>query len=185
MLRWRKGRGADAGKAAELYGAVVAQARAVPFYAEMGVPDTPVGRYEMIVVHLFLVLERLRLAGDPAQELSRLLIETFVTDVDDQLREMGVGDLSVPKKVKRAAAVLYARTAVYRAALASEERDALARALRAALAEAGAREVAAERLARYVRTAAEALAAQPASAIEQASVRFPDPAAMPSAAVTS
>ena len=107
--------------ATELYGAVVAQARNPAFYADGGIPDTAEGRYELIVLNLFLVLERLNRAGAAAQDLSRRLIETFVTDMDDNLREMGVGDLSVPRKVKRAAGGIYERGALYRRALTRGE----------------------------------------------------------------
>lgn len=108
---------ADRRKAMDLYGAVVTQARDPALFTMMGVSDTPQGRYEMLALHLVLVLERLRAGGERHKAFSQLLVETFVTDMDDCMREMGVGDLSVPKKVKRAAGGLYDRTLAYRAAL--------------------------------------------------------------------
>ncbi len=101
-------------KAGEIYGAIVTQARRPVFYAELGVPDTPSGRYEMVVVHLFLVLERLREGADAASPLPRLLVEAFIADMDDSLREIGTGDLAVPKKVRRAATGLYERSMAYK-----------------------------------------------------------------------
>jgi cytochrome b pre-mRNA-processing protein 3 len=112
-------------KAGEIYGAIVAQARRPAFYAELGVPDTPSGRYEMVVIHLFLVLERLRAVADPASPLPRLLVEAFISDMDDSLREMGTGDLTVPKKVRRAATGLYERSVAYKGALEHGDMDAL------------------------------------------------------------
>jgi cytochrome b pre-mRNA-processing protein 3 len=117
-------------KAGEIYGAIVAQARRPAFYAELGVPDTPSGRYEMVVIHLFIVLERLRAVAGPASPLPRLLVEAFIADMDDSLREMGTGDLAVPRKVRRAATGLYERSMAYKAALERGDMDALTAVLR-------------------------------------------------------
>ncbi len=71
----------------------------------------------MVVLHLFLVLERLRANPDAASPLPRLLVDAFIADMDDSLRELGTGDLSVPKKVRRAATGLYERSMAYKGAL--------------------------------------------------------------------
>jgi cytochrome b pre-mRNA-processing protein 3 len=125
VLNWLKTRSEDRCKAKELYGVIVTGARQPAFYAECGVEDTPEGRYEMIALHLFLVIERLKGAGPQADRVAQRVMETFVTDMDDSMREMGVGDLSVGKKVKRSAAGLYERFRAYRGALA-QPGDALA-----------------------------------------------------------
>jgi cytochrome b pre-mRNA-processing protein 3 len=130
MLTWFFNRADSRRKASELYGAVVTFARRPVLYEAIGVADTPEGRYEALVLHLFLVMERLRAAGDAALPQSQALLEAFVTDLDDNMREMGIGDLTVPKKVKKAAAAFYDRAEVYRSAMAlgdQELRDALAR----------------------------------------------------------
>lgn len=175
MLESLRTRAETRRKAGELYGAVVAQARRPEFYTDLGVPDTPVGRYEMVVLHLFLVLERLRSAAGRGAPLDRMLVEAFIADMDDSLRELATGDLSVPKKVRRAAAGLYDRTMDYRAGLAELSDAPLAAALARHIhdapagAEADARLVA---LAAYVRQGARALAeVSPAGD----GVRFPDP----------
>ena len=129
VLNWLRSRAADRRKAKELYGAVVTQARQPMFYSGLRVPDTPAGRYEMIALHLFLLLERLRAEGAASLRLSRYVIEAFVVDMDDAMREMGVGDLTVPKRVKRAAAGFYERAGDYRAALADPQPSPLAAAL--------------------------------------------------------
>lgn len=126
MLTWLFNRSASRRRASELYGAVVASARRPTLYTRMGVADTPEGRYELIVLHLFLVMERLRAEGPGGLAAAQALVEAFVTDMDDNMREMGVGDLTVPRKVKKAAAAFYDRTEVYRAALAQTGEGALA-----------------------------------------------------------
>jgi len=124
--RWRE-RATLQRTAEDIYGVVVASARSPVFFSAHGVPDTPEGRYEMIVLHLALVLERLRAEGSAVEPVSRALIEAFVTDMDEAMREMGVGDLTVPKKVKGAAAGLYARAGALRDALAETAPDARSR----------------------------------------------------------
>lgn len=120
MWNWLNSDRALQRAATDLYGSVVAQARSVQLYAEHGVPDTIDGRFEMVVLHLYAVIERLREererdGADPRWDaLAKAVTGRFVTDMDDNFREMGVGDLTVPRKVKKAAAVLYDRTMEYR-----------------------------------------------------------------------
>ena len=159
-------------KAGEIYGVIVAQARRPAFYAELGVPDAPSGRYEMVVIHLFLVIEQLRAVADAASPLPRLLVEAFISDMDDSLREMGTGDLSVPKKVRRAATGLYERSMTYKAALEHGDMDALT----AVLEEHVYQDVAAPRaraLADYIRAASAALAATDADRMVDGKLAFP------------
>lgn len=129
MLTWLFNRSDSRRKASDLYGAVVTLARRPQLYADMGIADTPEGRYEALVLYLFLVIERLRGAGDEAAGPAQALVETFVTDMDDNMREMGVGDLTVPKKVKKAAGALYDRVETYRAALSEPGHGELAAVL--------------------------------------------------------
>ena len=119
MLAWLKARAQTQRNAKELYGAVVAAARSPHYYSDFRVADTPEGRFEMIALMLFLVLERVKGIAPGGQALAQGAIEALVTDMDDCMREMGVGDLTVPKKVKRAAAAFYERGGAYRAALAT------------------------------------------------------------------
>lgn len=104
-------------RASNIYGGLVAQARSVPFYAEHGVSDTPEGRTELIMLHLVLALRRLGRDGEPGGRLAQALSETFVIDMDDNMREMGVGDMMVAKRVKKAAAALFDRLRDYGSAL--------------------------------------------------------------------
>lgn len=120
-------------KARSLYGSIVTQARIRDFYAHWGVPDTVEGRFEMIALHLVAVLDRLRHDGQPGHQLARALTETFAVDVDDNLREMTVGDLAVPRYVKRAVGALKERHTSYRAALAEPGEEMLAAVVEARL----------------------------------------------------
>ncbi len=95
-----------------IYSAIVTAARQPHFYAEWGVPDTVDGRFDMIVLHLFLVLDRLR-TEKAYEEVSQDLTDTFYQDMDRSLREMGVGDLSVGKKVRKMAEACYGRLMAY------------------------------------------------------------------------
>jgi cytochrome b pre-mRNA-processing protein 3 len=114
MLTWFTRRSSDSRVAPELYGLIVTAARQSEFYLAGGVPDTKEGRFALLVVHLALVLERLRPEGEAGAALGQALIETFVTDIDDNMREIGIGDLSVPRNVKKAAAALENRWNRYR-----------------------------------------------------------------------
>lgn len=159
MLQWFRRRAEASRRAEELYGSVVAAARQPAFYRDMGVPDTPEGRFELVALHLFLLLEGMK-EHDPAEtELAQRTIEAFVTDMDDCMREMGVGDLAVGKKVKRAAAAFYERAAAYRQGLAGEGQDLQDRLAAYvfgadAASEDGTAGSGAQRLASYVRAAA-------------------------------
>lgn len=147
--------------ARSLYGSIVTQARSHAFYADWGVPDTHEGRFEVIALHLALVLRRLAAEGKPGQALGRSLTEAFVVDLDDTLREMTVGDLAVPKQVKHAVAALHDRYSTYGAALDSPAPEALGSAVRARLGELrGAQALDVEAISAYIREAAGALARQ-------------------------
>lgn len=182
-LTWLQQRTALRETASELYGSVVTQARNPVFYADMGIPDTLEGRYEMVVMHLSLVLERLRTVGGEGIALSRETIETFVADMDGSMRELGVGDLTVPKKVKNAAAGLYARADAYRQALIQEGAGAGATgALDAAIARfALGDETAAGRaadLARYYRGVTASLAGRDVADVLAGRLPMPAPASL-------
>lgn len=113
-----------------LYGRVVAAARAPRLYAELGVPDTTAGRFEMVCLHVALLIRRLRaLSERRADELAQALFDAMFSDMDVTLREMGVGDLSVGKKVKALWEGFHGRAEAYAAALDAEDEAALAAAL--------------------------------------------------------
>jgi cytochrome b pre-mRNA-processing protein 3 len=92
-----------------LYGAAVAQARNPAFYVECRVPDTLDGRFDLIVLHLCLLIRRLRREGETGATLAQALFDTTFDDMDRSLREMGVGDLGVGRRVKAMASAFYGR----------------------------------------------------------------------------
>ncbi|HTJ59433.1 MAG TPA: ubiquinol-cytochrome C chaperone family protein [Devosiaceae bacterium] len=102
------------------YAAIVAQSRQPRFYAEWGVPDTVTGRFDMISLHLALLLRRLRNEGAGAKEFSQALFDLFFKDMDRSLRQMGAGDLAVPKKIQKMADLFYGLLANLDTALATE-----------------------------------------------------------------
>lgn len=180
IARWFSRREAPEEAAARaLYIAIVEQARREPFYRTWGVPDTLDGRFELIVLHVFLVLRRLKQEPERAGGLGQGLFDVLFRDMDASLREMGVGDLSVGKKVKAMAEAFYGRVSSYETALeASGEApppSALERALERNLlgtVEASSAQLAA--LAGYVSGTVQRLEAQPLDEIAGGSILFPD-----------
>ncbi|MDH3241417.1 MAG: ubiquinol-cytochrome C chaperone [Alphaproteobacteria bacterium] len=110
-----------------LYGALVRQARAPWFYRDLGVPDTAEGRFEMIALHGFLVLHRIKAArqaeGPRAEQLGQALFDLMFADMDRNLREMGTGDLGVAKRVKALAKGFLGRIAAYEEGLNGADGD--------------------------------------------------------------
>jgi cytochrome b pre-mRNA-processing protein 3 len=160
---------------AALYGAIVAQARSATFYADYGVPDTVEGRFDLLVLHLVLLLHRLG-HGEAIRQLGQGLFDAFCRDLDGNLREMGTGDLAVPKKMQAFAEAFYGRQSAYIAALESRDgqafEKALARNIFAAGNDAGAAELAA-----YGRVVHARLDAQDDDALMRGMVAFPKPEA--------
>lgn len=177
MLTWLNSGRARRQVARSLYGSSVTAARARNFYARWGVPDTVQGRFEMVALHVALVLRRLGTEGLAGQRLGVALTEAFVVDMDDTMREMTFGDLAVPREIKRATAALFDRHTAYLAALAAPTDISLAQALEAQLAYlvAGGR-LDAKSLAHYVHSCARALDAQPAQQILAGEIAWPEPA---------
>ncbi len=160
-----------------LYGMIVAQARLPVFYRDYAVADTVNGRFDLIVLHLALVLDRLTEGGvlDPA---GQALFDRFCQDMDDNLREMGISDLKVPKEMKRMGQAFYGRSKAYIDALA--DRRALVAALtRNIYGGAPSAAAAAPRLADYIGQAVGDLKTQDRAAIIAGRLRLPDPAAVP------
>jgi cytochrome b pre-mRNA-processing protein 3 len=166
-----------------LYGAIVAQARLPAFYARLSVHDSVDGRFEMIVLHLILVLRRLRAAPAPG-ETGQALFDLFCRDMDHNLREMGVSDLGVPRKMRAYGESFYGRAQAYDRALDAGELpvlvDALIRNVPGVERGAGA-----ECLAAYVVTTNEALCQQSHDDLAGGRVNFPDPAAFAAAAAAA
>lgn len=153
-----------------LYERIVAAARQERFYADWAVPDTVDGRFDMIALHVFLVLDRLKGEGADAEAFRQRLTDTFFRDMDRSLREMGVGDLSVGKKVRKMAEAFYGRVVAYAAAL--DDGAGLDDALRRNIfPHAPQQDV--SQLAHWVMRAREMLRQQDAAALLRGEVTFP------------
>jgi len=171
---FRRGRGRPE-TISTLYGMIVAQARMPCFYTDYAVADTVNGRFDLVVLHLTLVLDRL--AAEPASRaLGQELFDHFCRDMDDNLREMGVGDLTVPKEMRRIADAFYGRSKAYLAALKPSMPQELATVIaRNVYGIPLGPEPAPRRLAAYIRQAHHDLAGHDAEALAAGQVRFPDP----------
>jgi cytochrome b pre-mRNA-processing protein 3 len=156
-----------------LYGMIVAQARSAVFYTGYGVPDTVQGRFELIVLHLVLLLNRLGRESEAGQRL----FDVFCRDLDDNLREMGVGDLAVPREMRRFGEAFYGRQAAYRAALEAADERELEKALARNIFGIVGVDDRAARLARYARAAASQLDTEAEDALAAGKAVFPRPEA--------
>jgi cytochrome b pre-mRNA-processing protein 3 len=162
--------------ASSLYGAIVAQARRPALYAGLGVPDTVEGRLEMVILHAAILLRRLREGDAPAKAIGQSVFDLFCRDMDRSLRELGVGDLAVPKKMRRLGEAFYGRAAAYEGGLAGDDMEGLAAAIDRNVF-AGAHRSEARALAAYAKAAATGLASVPTGALVAGHLSFPDPAA--------
>ena len=160
-----------------LYEKIVAAARREVFFSEWDVPDTPLGRFEMVSLHMFLFQHRLRHEEGVAKEIAQEMIDGFFTEVDHSLRELGVGDVGVPKRMKKLARMFYGRTVSYGTALDTGEAEALAAALARNIRPDLSAWPHAERLAAYVIAADGALRSQPVEKICAGELHFPAPGA--------
>jgi cytochrome b pre-mRNA-processing protein 3 len=159
--------------AAELaYRRVVEQARQRVFFAECGVPDTLDGRFELICLHAFLYLHRLKSERPRATALAQAFFDTMFADLDHALREMGTGDLRVGREVKRMAQGFYGRIRAYEKGIAADDRALGAALARNLFGTVAGRAVPLDAMAVYVRRAAEDLRAQAAAELLAGQVRF-------------
>lgn len=161
-----------------LYAAVVAQARQPAFYADWGVPDTPTGRFDLIALHGFLVLQRLK--GVPeGRPLAQAFCDAVVEDMDRNLREMGTGDLSVGKKVKKLMQGFYGRLGAYEQALQEDDSVLISVLSRNLYGSAAPADEKVAGIVHYVRQEAERLRRQPIERLNAGEAGFgplPDPA---------
>lgn len=154
-----------------VYEAIVAAARQPRFYADWQVPDTVDGRFDMISLHMFLVLNRLR--NEDCEAFRQALTDVFFRDMDRSLREMGAGDLSIAKKVRKMAEAFYGRVSAYEKALGAGGNAlelALARNVYADVPEATATE-----LSSWTKASVQRLAALPADAVVAGKLAFAEP----------
>ena len=162
-----------------LHGEIVGAVRRPAFYLDYGVPDTFEGRFELLALHAGLVLRRFNAAPAPGPAVAQDLVDTIFAHLDADLREAGVGDITVPKRMKKLCEAFLGRSAAYDAALRLGPEaivDALARNVYGGADEAEA----AERLASYVARTGAVLDATSLDSCLSGPLPFPDPSAIPS-----
>jgi len=171
LLR-RRGREAQAD---QLYGSIVAQTRLPVFYQRLGVPDTLEGRFVVLSLHLFAVLHRLKAAGVEAEPLARDMADRFAADMETVLREIGIGDLAVPKKVRKLVASGAALLDEYEEAYGEDEQALAATIARALPLDAPRATAASGRLIAYVVGIVRDLEARPLQDLYAGNLQFPEP----------
>lgn len=167
-----------------IYGTIVAQAREPLFYRDLGVADTVNGRFDMLLLHLWMVMRELKLKGEAGASqqgllsqglLSQGLVDRFCSDMDDNLRELGTSDLRVPKKMQEFGRAFYGRAAAYDMALGAG-REPLALALSKNIYN-GTDVAHAGQMAGYVEMTIAHLATLDGATLTNGAWRFPSPAA--------
>lgn len=165
--------------ARSLYGAIVEKSRTTAFFATLGIPDTTEGRFEVVALHAALVMRRLKTEGELGRALSQELFDLMFQDVDASLRELGVGDMSIGRYVKRFARQFYARIEIIEQTLESDDRARLAPFLASNVWRGGAppSPEALDRLIDYLQALAAGFGDLPGAALLQGDVdasRWPD-----------
>ena len=161
--------------AQQLYLDLVQQSRMPEFYLNAAVSDTVDGRFDMIVLHMFLVLRRARGEGDEARDLGQALFDLMFLDMDRSLREMGVGDHSIGGRLKQIVAAFYGRVEAYGGALDGDDGTLEAALRRNVYRDAPVADETVAQLARYVRRQTERLAGQSISGLLQGKLVFESP----------
>jgi cytochrome b pre-mRNA-processing protein 3 len=155
-----------------LYGAAVAAAREPWFYLSLGVPDTLDGRFDLIALHAFLLIHRLQDAPAPGPDLAQAVFDAMFSDMDNNLREIGVSDLTVGKRVRAMWEAFHGRAKVYAAALETADRGTLEAALARNVWRGAPPQGAAASLSRCVLAQAAYLAGQPLPVLASGKVQF-------------
>jgi len=183
MASWFTGRVPIRRLGDQLYGAIVAQARQPLFYRGFAVPDTLEGRFEMVVLHMFVLLKRLDGESEQGRDrgragiIAQAVVDALFRQLDDDMRELGIGDLTVPKKMRLAAAAFHDRLRAYREALGSNDSGTLDNLLRRHVyQDCDADAAVPSRLADYLRLALDLAGEQEFATIETGRLDFPDPA---------
>lgn len=174
MLNWIARRARRRRNAHDLYGSIVALSRSQVLYAQMGVPDTVEGRFEILLFHVFACLDRIGRIGSENSFLAQDLVNVFFADMDTTSRELGVGDMAVPKKMRSLAAVYEERMKTYRQAGEKKSGNSLAAALAGNIFSPADAPAKAPCLAKYVRDLQKSLSDTGITDLEAGRIRAPD-----------
>ena len=173
LARWLKPAPAKAA-GQRLYAAAVAAARAPALYQALGAPDTPDGSFELYTLHVLLVLARLRSLGEAGRATAQSLFDDYLSGLDNGLRELAVGDLSVAKTMRKLGEAFYGRARALDAALAELPDRAPLESLIARTVLGGDAGAQAAPLAGYVLAARARLAAQTDDQVGAGEVAWPE-----------
>lgn len=156
------------------YGILTTAARQKAFYLNADVPDTVMGRFEMLSVIMILYFRRTNSEGAAIKDIAQEIVDAFFLDLDHSIRELGIGDQGVPKRMKKLASMFYGRVDSYGKALDAGDEVALAAALkRNFYPQSQDAELSMAVLARYMMRAAAALAAVSTEALERGEAEIP------------
>lgn len=177
MFRWFAGRAARKDAAEKIYDAIVAQSRNPGFYIHCSVPDTLSGRFDMLVIHMFIVLQILKIGGREGQLLAQEIVEAFIREMDTMVRDLGVSDRNVPKEVRKIAQLFYGQLLAYSTTMQRNDMVGLAEEIWKSFqsAEAASEQpVAADSLAKYIQQSIKNIQEMPLNMLLQGNIRFPE-----------
>ena len=158
-----------------LFGGIAEAARHPAHYTVHGVADTVMGRYEMMALHTWLFQHRAKGASPALEAMAQDVVDTFFREIDSTLREIGIGDTAVPKRMKKLSRMVYGRWQAYGDALEAGDRAALAEALRRNVYSEGGDAGAADMLAAYAFDASASLGSRDDAAFLAGRIAFPHP----------
>ena len=173
IARVLQGPGSDKQTAAKLFERLVGQARQRVFYEQFGVPDSVDGRFDMVVLHTFLIFQRLRGQGDGAALLAQALYDTLILDLEASLRQLGAGDVGVGKRIRVMTEALQGRIKAYETALAGNPLDVEAAVRRNLYGTAEPSAEVVRAMADYLRRGKELADRQPVDRIRRGIFEFP------------
>jgi len=178
MFRWFAGRAARKEAAERIYDAIVAQSRNPAFYIRCNVPDTLSGRFDMLVIHMFVVLQILKLGGREGQLLAQEIVEAFIREMDTMVRDLGVSDRNVPKEVRKIAQLFYGQLLAYSTAMQHNDMKGLSaevwKSFQSSDGAGGDQAVASEPIAIYIQQSIKNIQEMPLNMLLQGNIRFPD-----------
>jgi cytochrome b pre-mRNA-processing protein 3 len=177
MFRWFAGRAARKEAAERIYDAIVAQSRNPAFYIRCNVPDTLSGRFDMLVIHMFVVLQILKLGGREGQLLAQEIVEAFIREMDTMVRDLGVSDRNVPKEVRKIAQLFYGQLLAYSSALQRDDTKGLANEVwKSFQSSDGGNEqsVSSEPIAIYIQQSIKNIQEMPLNMLLLGNIRFPE-----------
>ena len=173
MFGWLKKKDRKQAAAFELYTAMVTQARQPDFYAKLGVPDTLEGRFDLILVHAFVLFRRLK-SDDGDKDLAQAIFDVMFADLDQNMREMGIGDVGILKRIRKMSESYHGRVVAYEEGVQSGAAELAAALNRNLYADASATDEQLMAMVGYVNDALAVLSKQAILDLQNGVVHFPD-----------